>query len=47
MQKPLPFIIQKNGKLELNEEVLKIIENSDNPRLLLFYGATRMGKSTI
>ena len=46
MEKPLPFIIQKNGKLELNEEVLKIIENSDNPRLLLFYGATRMGKST-
>ena len=46
MQKPLPFIIEKNGNLELNEEVLKIIEKSDNPRFLLFYGATRMGKST-
>ena len=46
MEKPLPFIIQNNGKLELNENVLKIIEQSKNPRLLLFYGATRQGKST-
>ena len=46
MENPLPFIIQKNGNLELNEEVLKIIEKSNNQRLLLFYGETRMGKST-
>ena len=46
MDKPLPFIIEKQGKLELNEKVLKIIEKSNNPRLLLFYGATRQGKST-
>ena len=46
MENPLPFIIQKNGNLELNEEVLTIIEKSENPRLLLFYGETRMGKST-
>ena len=46
MDKPLEFIKENQGKLELNEEVLKIIENSYNPRLLLFYGATRQGKST-
>ena len=46
MNKPLPFIIEKQGKLCLNEDVLKIIEKSKNPRLLLFYGATRQGKST-
>ena len=46
MEKPLPFIIQNNDKLELNENVIKIIEKSINPRLLLFYGATRQGKST-
>jgi len=46
MDKPLPFIIEKQGKLELNEKLLKIIEKSENPRLLLFYGATRQGKST-
>ena len=46
MNKPLPFIIESKGKLELNEEVLKIIEKSKNPRILLFYGATRQGKST-
>ena len=46
MQKPLPFIVIRNGKLELNEEVINIISQSLNPRLLLFYGATRMGKST-
>ena len=47
MEKPLPFIIEnKDQQLELNEEVLKIIEKSNNPRLLLFYGSTRQGKST-
>ena len=46
MEKPLPFIIENQGKLFLNENLLKIIENSKNPRLLLFYGATRQGKST-
>ena len=42
----LPFIIEKEGKIELNEEVLNLIENSTNPNLLLFYGKTRRGKST-
>lgn len=42
----IPFIIEKKGKIELNEEVLKIIENSSNPNLILFYGITRRGKST-
>ena len=46
MNKPLPFIIKNNGKLELNENVLNIISKSVNPKLLLFYGATRLGKST-
>ena len=46
MKEPLPFVIEKNNELILNEEVLKIIEQSENPRLLLFYGATRHGKST-
>ena len=46
MDKPLPFIIENQGKLELNEKVLTIISQSENPRLLLFYGATRQGKST-
>ena len=46
MEKPLPFIIIRNGKLEINEDVINIISQSLNPRLLLFYGATRMGKST-
>ena len=31
MEKPLPFIIEnKEKQLELNEEVLKIIEKSNN-----------------
>ena len=42
----LPFIIEKEGKIELNEEVLNLIENSTNTNLLLFYGKTRRGKST-
>ena len=46
MNKPLPFIIKNNGKLELNENVLNIISKSVNPKLLLFYGATRLGKRT-
>ena len=46
MEKPLPFLIERQGNLELNEEVLKIISKSINPRLLLFYGQTRQGKST-
>ena len=46
MERPLPFVIERNQRLELNEEVLKIIEKSNNPRFLLFYGATRQGKST-
>ena len=46
MEKPLPFVLDNNGELILNEEILNIIEKSKNPRLLLFYGATRQGKST-
>ena len=46
MDKPLPFLIQRQGNIELNEEVLKVISKSTNPRLLLFYGQTRQGKST-
>ena len=42
----IPFIIEQKGKIELNEEVLKLIENSTNPNLILFYGITRRGKST-
>ena len=46
MIKPLPFIIEKDGKLELNKEVLDIIKKSVNPKFILFYGKTRLGKST-
>ena len=46
MEKPLPFLIESQGELAINEEVLKVIEKSYNPRLLLFYGTTRQGKST-
>ena len=46
MKKPLPFIIENNGKLELNQEVIDEIKKSNNPRFLLFYGKTRLGKST-
>ena len=46
MEKPLPFVLENNDQIELNKEVLKIIEKSNNPRFLLFYGATRQGKST-
>ena len=46
MNEPLPFVLENQGKLELNEEALQIIEKSVNPRLLLFYGTTRQGKST-
>ena len=46
MEKPLSFVLENNGHFELNEDLLKIIEKSNNPRLLLFYGETRQGKST-
>ena len=46
MEKPLPFVLEKNGQLEINKDLLDIIRKSNNPRLLLFYGATRQGKST-
>lgn len=42
----MAFILEKDGKLGLNENILKILEKSNNPRLLLFYGGTRQGKST-
>ena len=41
MEKPLSFVLENNGHFELNEDLLKIIEKSNNPRLLLFYGETR------
>ena len=47
MNSPQSFIIEnKNNKLELNEKVLDIIEKSESPRFFLFYGKTRLGKST-
>ena len=46
MKKPFPFIIENNGKLELNQEVMNEIKKSNNPRFILFYGKTRLGKST-
>ena len=47
MNSPKSFIIEnKEHKLELNKEVLDIIENSVNPQFYLFYGKTRLGKST-
>ena len=46
MKSPLPFIIEKEGKLALNEEVISIIKNSNNPKFISFYGSTRGGKST-
>ena len=47
MNSPKSFIIMNNEhKLELNKEVLDIIENSVNPQFFLFYGKTRVGKST-
>ena len=46
MKKPLPFILDNNGKLELNQEVMNEIKKSNNPRFILFYGKTRLGKST-
>jgi len=44
--KPLPFIIENEGKLILNEEVLSLIQNANNPKFISFYGNTRKGKST-
>ena len=46
MEKPLPLIVEKDQKLSLNEEVMNIIKNSIKPRFILFYGKTRVGKST-
>ena len=47
MQEPIRFVIEnEDHQLVINEEVLKIIEKSENPRFLLFYGSTRQGKST-
>ena len=45
-QKPIRFVLLENEKIILNEEVIEIIKNSKNPRLILFYGSTRQGKST-
>jgi hypothetical protein len=45
-EKPLSFINEKNGKLELNKDVINIIKQSKNPKFILFYGKTRLGKST-
>ena len=46
MKTPLPFIQEIEGKLVLNEEVMSIIKNSNNPKFISFYGSTRGGKST-
>ena len=47
MNSPKSFIVEnKEHQLELNKEVLDIIENSVNPQFFLFYGKTRLGKST-
>ena len=47
MNSPKSFIVEnKEHNLELNKEVLDIIEKSVNPRFFLFYGKTRLGKST-
>ena len=46
MKSPLPFITEVDGKLVLNEEVISIIKNSNNPKFISFYGSTRGGKST-
>ena len=46
MKSPLPFITENNGQLSLNKEVINMISNSINPRFILFYGKTRLGKST-
>ena len=42
----LPFVLEKNGKIELNDEILDKIKNSKNPRFILSYGDTIKGKST-
>ena len=47
MNEPLCLVKESNNQnLELNEDLLKIIEKSHNPKFLLFYGTTRQGKST-
>ena len=43
----MPFIIKnEENKLLLNEKLIEIIENSTDPQFYLFYGKTRIGKST-
>ena len=43
----MQLVIRNNeNKLQLNEKVLEIIDNSTNPEFYLFYGKTRLGKST-
>ena len=44
--KPLRFIRQNEGKLILNEEVLSVMQNANNPKFIWFYGNTRKGKTT-
>ena len=47
MNSPLQLVIKNNkNELQLNEQVLDIIEKSTNPEFYLFYGKTRLGKST-
>ena len=47
MEFPSQFIVRNDeNKLQLNEKVLDIIRNSTNPQFYLFYGKTRLGKST-
>ena len=46
MKSPIPFIVQKEGKLVLNEEVMSLISKANNPKFISFYGTTRFGKST-
>ena len=43
----MQFIIRNDeNKLLLNEKLLDIIKNSTDPQFYLFYGKTRIGKST-
>ena len=47
MNSPFQLVIKNNkNELQLNEQVLDIIEKSTNPEFYLFYGKTRLGKST-
>ena len=44
MKTPLPFIKEVEGKLVLNEEVISIIKNSNNPKFISFYEYKRWKK---